>query len=106
MTGCCELLNVRTIVDEALDALGRFDIDGLERIGVGCENWLSERDSVGSEREVSVVGITGRGDIRLFARLLETTKANIGLVCQSRLMSTVQLEYVPGAGCQGCGALD
>ena len=106
MTGCCEHLNLRAIVDEALDALGRFDTDGLERIGVSCENWLTERDSVGSDREVSVMGITGRGEIRLFARLLETTKANIGLMFQSRLMSTVQLEYVAGAARKGCGVLD
>jgi hypothetical protein len=54
----------------------------------------------------SEIGMGENGELRLFARLLETTKANIGIICHSRLMSTFQLEYVPGQGRQAHGALD
>jgi hypothetical protein len=106
MTGSCEPFSLRAKVGEALDALGRLDADQLERTSCSCENWLREREPAGLDREHSDIEINGSGEIGLFARLLETTKANIGLICQSRLMSSVQLEYVPGAGRRECGALD
>jgi hypothetical protein len=61
---------------------------------------------VGSDSGLSKLGTMGNGEIRLLARVLETTKANLSLICESGLMSTVRLEYAPGAKRPECGALD
>ena len=106
MTGSGEPSNLRAIVGEALDALGRFDADRLEGLAISCESWLPEPGPVGLDSGLSDTGIRGSAEIQLFGRLLETTKANLSLICHPRLMSTVQLEYVPGAGHLGCGARD
>jgi hypothetical protein len=106
MTDAGEPSELRVIVGEALDALGRFDADRLERLAISCESWRSEPGRVGLDRGLSDTGIRGSADIRLFGRLLETTKANLSLICHPRLMSTVQLEYVPSAGHLGCGTRD
>jgi hypothetical protein len=105
-TGRWEPSNLGAFVSEALEALGRFDADGLERMAFSCEEWMGAGDRVGSAVGQSDIGIAGSGEIPLFARVLETTMGNISIICQSRLMSAVQLEYVPGAGRQGRGALD
>jgi hypothetical protein len=106
MTGSWESSNLRSIIGEALDALGRFDADRLEGLAISCENWLTEPGAVGLDWGRSDTGIKGSGEIQLFGGLLETTKANLSLICHPRLMSTVQLEYVPGAGNLGCGELN
>jgi hypothetical protein len=106
MTGSCELLNLRAVVGEVMGALGRFDADRLDELAISCENWLTEPGAVGLEWGLSDTAMRGSREIQLFGLLLETTKANLRLICHPRLMSTVQLEYVPGAGQLGCGARD
>ena len=109
MTDGCDPSELRVIVGEALDALGRFDADRLERLAISYENCLPEPGTVGLDRRLSYTGIMGSGEIQLFGRLLETTKANLSLICHPRIMSTmstVQLEYVAGAGHLGFGARD
>lgn len=94
---------LKDLVVEASQALARLDTDRLEELALSCE--ILNRDLQGCARTVVDQAVRRRlviesreaaGDMAVFARVLEVTRANLNVMNRLRKLRTSELEYRAG----------
>ena len=78
---------LRDMVAEASRALARLDADRLEELALCCQA-LNRAPACGD--------LEAAGDLAVFARVLEATRANLEVMNRLREMHTGRLEYRAG----------
>ena len=91
---------LREIVVEASRALARLDATRLEELALSCQ--MLNRGLAETDREargaLSVESKEAQGDMAVFARVLEATRANLVVMNRLRELREGRLEYgQPGA---------
>ena len=89
---------LRALVVEASRALAQLDADRLEELALSCQALNRElADSDQGEREVlSFQARQAEGDMAVFARVLEATRANLNVMNRLRELRGGRLEYGEG----------
>jgi hypothetical protein len=83
---------LKEIVVEASRALTRLDADRLEELALSCE--ALNRDLDPAERgALSRQAREAAGDMAVFARVLEATRANLAVMTRLRELRAGRLEY-------------
>ena len=86
---------LKQLVVEASRALAQLDADRLEELAQSCQ--ALNRDLERSDRDARGVfaaeAIEARGDMAVFARVLEVTRANLNVMTRLRDLRMEQLEY-------------
>lgn len=87
--------DLKGLVVEASRALARMDADRLEELAASCQ--LLNRDLVaeGAERRAEMVrqAREAKGDLAVFARVLEATRANLDVMNRLRELHAGRLDY-------------
>jgi hypothetical protein len=87
---------LKLLVVEAWQALARLDVDRLDRLVLSCQVLTRELDgNIQPERraELASEAQESAGDIAVFARVLEATRANLDVMNRLRELRAGQLEY-------------
>jgi len=82
---------LNSIVARCTDALMRVDADELEQ----CRERIAEIERVDLKREDRIGSDAGLQRLRVFARVLEITRANLDLLARFGSSDSVMLEYSP-----------
>ena len=94
---------MKELVIEASRALARLDADRLEELALCCQalnrdlaqNGLAQQD--GDARAALVLECKeAKGDMAVFARVLEATRANLNVMSRLRELRAGRLEYLQG----------
>ena len=91
---------LKELVAEASQALARLDADRLEELALSCQilnRDLAPRDA-GNRAELACQAREATGDMAVFARVLEATRANLNVMSRLRELRAGRLEY---GGSQG-----
>ena len=86
---------LKSLVVEASRALARLDADRLEELALSCQA-LNRDLKLTSREERDTLARQAReaaGDMATFARVLEATKANLGVMNRLRELRAARLEY-------------
>jgi len=97
-TGCGATgFDVKQIIQEACRSLALLDADRLEELALSCQalNRCPIREGF---RAQARVGSEVRWDLAVLGRVLEATRANIGVMRQSYRSRESRLEYSPREG--------
>jgi hypothetical protein len=86
---------LRTLVVEASMALARLDADRLEELALSCQALNRDLAPVGDERraELARQAQGAVGDMAVFGRVLEATRANLSVLSRLRELREGRLEY-------------
>jgi hypothetical protein len=94
---------LKELVVEASRALARLDADRLEELALSCQALnrdLTDRDLVhGDAADRAALAIEcneAKGDMAVFARVLEATRANLDVMNRLRELRAGRLEYRVG----------
>jgi hypothetical protein len=98
-----ERLKMKELVVEASQALARLDADRLEELALCCQalnrdlaqNELAHGDAAG-RAALALECQEAKGDMAVFARVLEATRANLNVMSRLRELHAGRLEYHPG----------
>ena len=86
---------LKSLVQEASRALARLDADRLEELALSCR--ALNRDLTPASREqreaLARQAREAAGDMATFARVLEATRANLGVMERLRELRVTRLEY-------------
>lgn len=84
--------NLKTLVAEASRALAHLDANRLEELALSCQ--ALNRDLRPSDREAFSGQVReAAGDMAVFARVLEATRANLNVMNRLRELHAGRLEY-------------
>ena len=94
---------LKELVVEASRALSRLDADRLEELALCCQalnrdlaqNELSQQDG-DARAALALECKEAKGDMAVFARVLEATRANMDVMSRLRELRTGRLEYLQG----------
>jgi hypothetical protein len=86
---------LKELVSEASRALARLDADRLEELAASCEALNRELRPIEKEQWVKMAkqAKEAEGDMRVFSRVLQVTRANLSVINRLREMRTGRLEY-------------
>jgi hypothetical protein len=85
---------LRELVVEASHALARLDADRLEELALSCQALNRElTPGAGLSIELARQSREAVGDMALFARVLEVTRANVSVMNRLRALRVHSLEY-------------
>ena len=86
---------LKELVTEASQALARLDAPRLEELALSCQALNREAASFQAEekRELSRQAREAAGDMAVFARVLEATRANLRVMNRLRELRASRLEY-------------
>ena len=99
----CERPKLKELVVEASRALARLDAERLEELALSCQalnrdlvqSDLTHRDA--ADREALALECKeAEGDMAVFARVLEATRANLNVMNRLRELRAGRLEYCEG----------
>lgn len=99
---------LKQLVVEASRALARLDAARLEELAICCQA-LTRSLHPGNLEERKHLARQAReaeGDMAVFARVLEATRANLNVMNQLREIRAGRLEYSERQACGGAGAED
>ncbi|MGA2671921.1 MAG: hypothetical protein ABSE99_01725 [Terracidiphilus sp.] len=89
---------LKKLVAEASRALARLDADRLEELALSCQA-LNRDLAPGQRRDSAELARQAReaqGDMAVFARVLEATRANLHVMSRLRELRAGRLEYGEG----------
>ncbi len=90
---------LKQIVSEASRALATLDADRLEEMALSCQ--ALNRDLSKSDEDIrgglALQAKEARGEMAVFARVLEVTRANLNVMNRLRELREGRLEYRPSA---------
>jgi hypothetical protein len=89
---------LKELVVEASQALARLDADRLEELALSCQALnrdLADGDG-GACAALAVESREAAGDMAVFARVLEATRANLNVMNRLRELRAGRLEYRAG----------
>ena len=93
---------LKKLVTEASQALARLDADRLEELALSCQVLNRELARLGPEGCASLARQSreAAGDMAVFARVLDATRANLHVMSRLRELHKERLEYgeSPAAG--------
>jgi hypothetical protein len=90
-------LDVKQIIQEASRSLALLDADRLEELALSCQ--ALNRRPIGEDfRAQARAGSEARRDLAVLGRVLEATRANIGVMRRLRTSRESRLEYSPEEG--------
>jgi aminopeptidase N len=99
-------LELKELVAEASRALARLDAERLEELALCCQRLNRNRTQAGSEERAELVRQAGEaaGDMAIFARVLQATRANMDVMNRLRELRGGRLEYGAAgwARAEGC----
>lgn len=86
---------LKKIVTEASHALARLDADRLEELALSCQALNRELQSSSDldRRDLARQAKDARGEMAVFARVLEATRANLNVMHRLRELREGRLEY-------------
>jgi hypothetical protein len=86
---------LKELVIEASRALARLDTDRLEELALSCQALNRDLAPMNGRDRAILAGQAkaADGDMRVFARVLEATRANLNVVHQLRDLRGGRLEY-------------
>lgn len=83
---------LKALVVEASRALARLDADRLEELALSCK--ALNRDLTPANRQkLACQANEASGDLAVFARIIEATRANLGVMNRLRDLRLGRLEY-------------
>jgi len=87
--------DLKELVVEASRALARLDSDRLEELALSCQalNRDLAPEGTGRGAEMYRQALEAKGDMAVFARVLEATRANLDVMNRLRELRTGRLEY-------------
>ena len=87
--------DLKELVAEASRALARLDADRLEELALSCQALNRDLAPLTAERRVTLAREAGAvaGDMAVFARVLEVTRANLDVMNRLRELHRGRLEY-------------
>jgi hypothetical protein len=87
--------NLKELVAEASRALATLDAERLEELALSCQALNRELPQAGTEEraELARQARDAQGDMAVFARVLEVTKANLKVMNRLRSLRADRLEY-------------
>ena len=98
---CSEHPKLKELVVEASQALARLDADRLEELALSCQ--VLNRDLPGcnqakldQRKRLAIESREATGDMAVFARVLEATRANLNVMNRLRKLRASELEYRAG----------
>jgi hypothetical protein len=83
---------LKALVVEASRALARLDADRLEELALSCKA-LNQDLTPASRQELACQAREVAGDMAVFARVLEVTRANLGVMNRLRDLHAGRVEY-------------
>jgi hypothetical protein len=96
---------MKELVVEASRALARLDADRLEELALSCQALNRALPPVSEEegRALAAEAREAAGEMAVFRRVLEATRANLGVMNRLRELRAGRLEYggQPGRGWSG-----
>ena len=89
---------LKELVVEASRALSRLDADRLEELALSCQalNRALVHEDAEAHAMLALEAKDAAGDMAVFARLLEATRANLNVMNRLRELRTGRLEYREG----------
>jgi hypothetical protein len=86
---------LKELIVEASQALARLDADRLEELALSCQalNRDLARGNVDERAELALQAKEASGDMAVFARVLEATRANLNVMNRLRELRAGRLEY-------------
>lgn len=89
---------LKELVVEASRALSRLDAERLEELALSCQalNRELERGDASDRRVLAIESKEAAGDMAVFARMLEATRANLNVMNRLRELREGRLEYRGG----------
>ena len=96
---------LKDVVAEASLALARLDADRLEELAASCQLLNRELQTAsGAERErLRREAQAAAGEMAIYGRVLEATRANLNVIERLRELGAGSLEYGPRSAAVGCG---
>jgi hypothetical protein len=87
--------NLKELVVEASRALATLDAARLEELALSCQALNRDLSRAGTEERAQLAyqAREAQGDMAVFARVLEVTKANLKVMNRLRSLRTNHLEY-------------
>jgi hypothetical protein len=83
---------LKALVVEASRALARLDADRLEELALSCKA-LNRDLTPANRQELACQAREAAGDMAVFARVLEVTRANLGVMNRLRDLHAGRAEY-------------
>ncbi len=89
---------LKELVVEASQALARLDAERLEELALSCLalNRELEREDAAERQALALEVKEAAGDMAVFARVLEATRANLNVMNRLRELRAGRLEYREG----------
>jgi hypothetical protein len=89
---------LKELVVEASRALSRLDADRLEELALSCQalNRALVHEGAEARAELALEAKDAAGDMAVFARVLEATRANLNVMSRLRELRAGRLEYREG----------
>lgn len=89
---------LKELVVEASQALARLDAERLEELALSCQalNRELERGDAADRQALTFESEEVAGDMAVFARVLEATRANLNVMNRLRELRAGRLEYREG----------
>ncbi len=89
---------LKELVVEASQALARLDAERLEELALSCQalNRELEREDAAERQALALEVKEAAGDMAVFARVLEATRANLNVMNRLRELRAGRLEYREG----------
>ncbi|MGB9408216.1 MAG: hypothetical protein WCA89_11810 [Terracidiphilus sp.] len=89
---------LKELVVEASQALARLDAERLEELALSCQalNRELERGDAADRQALAFESKEAAGDMAVFARVLEATRANLNVMNRLRELRAGRLEYREG----------
>jgi hypothetical protein len=90
-----ERRELKELVTEASRALARLDADRLEELALSCQALNRELEPAGMPQrsELARQAEDAAGEMAVFSRVLEATRANLNVMNRLRELRTGRLEY-------------
>jgi len=90
-------LELKEVVVEASRALARLDADRLEELALSCQALNRNLTPANAESRAALArqAKEAAGDMAVFARVLEVTRANLNVMNRLRELRQGRLEYSP-----------
>jgi len=97
---------LKALVADASRALARLDGARLKELALSCQALNRDLPSLGADLrgEMARQSREAAADMAVFARVLDATRANLGVMERLRAMRTGQLEYSEQQARGGAGA--
>jgi len=102
-SGCHRQPKLKELVVEASRALSRLDADRLEELALSCQalNRALVHEDAEARKARAVEVRNATGDMAVFARVLEATRANLNVMSRLSELRAGRLEYREGRFASG-----